>query len=70
MFIIVVTNEDGEEEYFNMLAGNGVYVDSDIKKAVIFSSSAIAIKQKDVLDSFEPDETFVVKEIVLEVLNS
>lgn len=70
MFIIVVTNEDDEEEYFNMLAGNGVYVDPDIKKAVIFSSSAIAIKQKDVLDSFEPDETFVVKEIVLEDLNS
>lgn len=70
MFIIVVTNENDEEKYFNMLSRNGVYVDSDIKKAVIFSSSAIAIKQKDVLDSFEPDETFVVKEIVLEDLNS
>lgn len=70
MFIIVVTNENDEEKYFNMLSGNGVYVDSDIRKAVIFSSSAIAIKQKDVLDSFEPDKTFVVKEIVLEDLNS
>lgn len=70
MFIIVVTNENNKEEYFNMLAGNGIYVDSDIKKAVIFSSSAIAIKQKDVLNSFKPDETFVVKEIVLEDLNS
>lgn len=70
MFIIVVTNENNEEKYFNMLSGNGVYVDSDIKKAVIFSSSAIAIKQKDVLDSFKSDETFVVKEIVLEDLNS
>ena len=70
MFIIVTTNEDDEEEYFNMLAGNGTYVDTDIKKAVIFSTAAIANKQKDVLDSFDPEETFVVKEIVLQDLQS
>lgn len=70
MFVIVTTNEDDEEEYFNMLAGNGTYVDTDIKKAVIFSTAAIANKQKDVLDSFDPEETFVVKEIVLQDLES
>ena len=70
MFVIVTTNEDDEEEYFNMLAGNGTYVDTDIKKAVIFSTAAIANKQKDVLDSFDPEETFVVKEIVLQGLES
>ena len=70
MFVIVTTNEDDEEEYFNMLAGNGTYVDTDIKKAVIFSTAAIANKQKDVLDSFDPDDTFVVKEIVLQDLQS
>jgi len=70
MFVIVTTNEDDEEEYFNMLAGNGTYVDTDIKKAVIFSTAAIANKQKDVLDSFDPEETFVVKEIVLQDLQS
>lgn len=70
MFIIVTTNENNEEEYFNMLAGNGIYVDADIKKAVIFSTAAIASKQKDVLDSFDPKETFVVKEIVLKDLQS
>lgn len=70
MFIIVTTNENDEEEYFNMLAGNSIYVDTDIKKAVIFSTAAIASKQKDVLDSFDPEETFVVKEIVLQDLQS
>lgn len=71
MFVIITINEDDEEEYFSMLAGNGgIYVDTDIKKAVIFSTSAIASKQKDVLDSFNPEDTFVVKEIVLQDLQS
>lgn len=71
MFVIITTNEDDEEEYFSMLAGNGgIYVDTDIKKAVIFSTAAIASKQKDVLDSFNPDDTFVIKEIVLQDLQS
>lgn len=70
MYIIVKEIEQNEEKHFSMLASNGTYVDDDIRKAIIFSSSTIATKQKEVLESLNPDDTFTVKQIVLQDLAS
>ena len=66
MYVVVKTVENNGIKYFTMLASNGTYVDDDITKVIIFSTAALAIKQRDVLASLNPDDTFTVKEIVLE----
>lgn len=66
MYVVVKELENNGVKYFTMLASNGTYVDDDITKVIIFSTSAIATKQKDVLASLNPDDTFSVKEIVLQ----
>lgn len=49
-----------------MLASNGTYTDRDLAKAVIFSTKELATKQKEVLSALNPDDTFIVKQIVLQ----
>ena len=49
-----------------MLASNGTYTDGDLTKAVIFSTKELATKQKEVLAALNPDDTFIVKQIVLQ----
>lgn len=66
MYVVVKTVENNGVKYFTMLASNGTYVDDDITKVIIFSTAALATKQRDVLASLNPDDTFTVKEIVLE----
>lgn len=66
MFVIVKELENDAVKYFSMLAYNGTYMEDALAKACVFSSAAIASKQKDVLESLNPSETYVVKEVVLE----
>ncbi len=66
MYVIVKTVENNGQKHFSMLASNGTYVDDNLQKAIIFPTSAIATKQKDVLAALNPDDTFTVKEIVLQ----
>ena len=65
MYVIVKNISNNNFEHFSMLASNGNYTDGDLTKAVIFSTKDVAVKQKDVLASLNPDDTFTVKEIVL-----
>lgn len=66
MYVVVKEVENNGVKYFTMLASNGTYVDDDITKVIIFSTAVLATKQRDVLASLNPDDTFTVKEIVLE----
>lgn len=66
MYVIIKELENNNFTHFSMLASNGIFVDDNLTKAVIFSSAAIATKQKEVLAALNPDETFTVKEIVLQ----
>ena len=66
MYVIVKNIENNNYTHFSMLATNGVFVDDDIRKAVIFSTAALATKQKDVLVSLDPDGTYSIKQIVLQ----
>lgn len=66
MYVVVKAIENNNFTHFSMLATNGVFVDDDIRKAVIFSTAALATKQKDVLVSLDPDGTYSIKQIVLQ----
>ena len=66
MYVIVKSTTDSNFEHFSMLASNGTYTDGDLKKAVIFSTKELATKQKEVLAALNPDDTFTVKQIVLQ----
>ena len=66
MYIIVKSTTHSNFEHFSMLASNGTYTDGDLTKAVIFSTAELATKQKEVLAALNPDDTFTVKQIVLQ----
>lgn len=66
MYVIVKSTTDSNFEHFSMLASNGTYTDGDLTKAVIFSTKELATKQKEVLAALNPDDTFTVKQIVLQ----
>lgn len=66
MYVIVKNTTDSNFEHFSMLASNGTYTDGDLTKAVIFSTKELATKQKEVLAALNPDDTFIVKQIVLQ----
>lgn len=66
MYVIVKTIENNNFTHFSMLASNGIFVDDNLTKAVIFPSVELANKQRDVLAGLNPDETFTVKQIVLQ----
>lgn len=66
MYVIIKELENDNFTHFSMLASNGIFVDDNLTKAVIFPTAAIATKQKEVLSALNPDETFTVKEIVLQ----
>lgn len=66
MYVIVKTIENNNFTHFSMLASNGIFVDDNLTKAVIFPTVELATKQKDVLAGLNPDETFSVKQIVLQ----
>ena len=66
MYVIVKNITDSNFEHFSMLASNGTYTDGDLTKAVIFSTAELATKQKGVLAALNPDDTFTVKQIVLQ----
>jgi len=66
MYVIIKELENNNFTHFSMLASNGIFVDDNLTKAVIFPTAAIATKQKEVLSALNPDETFTVKEIVLQ----
>ena len=66
MYVIVKSTTDSNFEHFSMLASNGTYTDGDLTKAVIFSTKELATKQKEVLSALNPDDTFIVKQIVLQ----
>lgn len=63
---IVVKTVDNTLKHFSMLAYNGTFVDDNISKAIIFPTSTLATKQRDVLAGLNPDDTFTVKQIVLQ----
>ena len=66
MYVIVKNIADNNFEHFSMLASNGTYTNGDLTKAVIFSTKELATKQKEVLAALNPDDTFTVKQIVLQ----
>lgn len=66
MYVIVKNTTDSNFEHFSMLASNGTYTDGDLTKAVIFSTKELATKQKEVLAALNPNDTFIVKQIVLQ----
>ena len=66
MYVIVKSTTNSNFEHFSMLASNGTYTDGDLTKAVIFSTKELATKQKEVLTALNPDDTFTVKQIVLQ----
>lgn len=66
MYVIVKTIENNNFTHFSMLASNGIFVDDNLTKAIIFPSVELANKQRDVLSGLNPDETFTVKQIVLQ----
>lgn len=66
MYVVVKNIENNNFTHFSMLASNGTFVDDDLRKAVIFPTAAIATKQKDVLAALNPDDTFTIKQIVLQ----
>ena len=66
MYVIVKNTTDSNFEHFSMLASNGTYTNGDLTKAVIFSTKELATKQKEVLAALNPDDTFTVKQIVLQ----
>ena len=66
MYVIIKSTTDSNFEHFSMLASNGTYTDRDLTKAVIFSTKELATKQKEVLAALNPDDTFTVKQIVLQ----
>lgn len=66
MYVIVKNITDSNFEHFSMLASNGTYTDGNLTKAVIFSTAELATKQKEVLAALNPDDTFTVKQIVLQ----
>ena len=66
MYVIVKTIENNGITHFSMLAANGTYTDDNLMKAIIFPTVAVANKQRDVLAALNPDDTFTVKEIVLQ----
>lgn len=69
MYVVVKSIENNGLTHFSMLAANGTYTDDNLAKAVIFPTAAIATKQKDVLAALNPDDTFTVKQIVLQDIN-
>ena len=66
MYVIVKSTTNSNFEHFSMLASNGTYTDGDLTKAVIFSTAELATKQKEILAALNPDDTFTVKQIVLQ----
>ena len=66
MSVIVKSTTNSNFEHFSMLASNGTYTDGDLTNAVIFSTAELATKQKEVLAALNPDDTFTVKQIVLQ----
>lgn len=66
MYVIVKSTTNSNFEHFSMLASNGTYTNGDLTKAVIFSTAELATKQKEVLAALNPDDTFTVKQIVLQ----
>ena len=70
MYVIVKTVENNGIKHFSMLAANGTYVEDNLQKAIMFPTAVIATKQKDVLEALNPDDTFTVKQIVLQDINN
>lgn len=66
MYVIVKVIENDKYTHFSMLASNGVFEDNNLAKAIIFPTAELATKQKEVLSSLSPDDTFKVKQIVLQ----
>lgn len=66
MYVIVKNIENNNYTHFSMLASNGTFVDDNLTRAIIFPSAAVATKQKEVLAALNPDDTFTVKQIVLQ----
>lgn len=65
MYIIVKTINN-DTKYFGMLSYNGTFVEDNLNKAIIFPTSALATKQKEVLAALNPNDTYTVKQIVLQ----
>ena len=65
MYIIVKTVSNNTK-YFGMLSYNGTFVEDNLNKAIIFPTSALATKQKEVLAALNPNDTYTVKQIVLQ----
>ena len=70
MYVIVKNIENNNFTHFSMLASNGTYTNDDLTKAIIFPTVALATKQKDVLAGLNPDDTFAIKQIVLQDINN
>lgn len=66
MYVIIKELENNNFTHFSMLASNGTFVDDNLTKAIIFPTAAVATKQKEVLAALNPDDTFIVKQIVLQ----
>ena len=66
MYVIVKNIENNNYTHFSMLASNGTFVDDNLARAIIFPTAAEATKQKEVLAALNPNDTFTVKQIVLQ----
>jgi hypothetical protein len=66
MYVIIKELENSNFTYFSMLASNGVFEDNNLAKAIIFPTAELATKQKEVLAALNPNDTFKVKQIVLQ----
>lgn len=49
-----------------MLASNRIFTNNNLTKVIIFPTEALATKQKDILEGLNPDDTFIVKQVVLQ----
>lgn len=67
MYVVVkVTTNPAGVQHFSMLSANGTYVDDSLNKAIIFSTAALATKQKEVLAALNPNDTFEIRQVVLQ----
>lgn len=67
MYVVIRTSEnDTVYHYVRLLANNGVSTDDKLTNAVILSTSALATKLRDVCSAIDADNTYEIREVVIE----
>lgn len=67
MYVVIRTSEnDNIYHYVQLLANNGVATNDELTKAIIISTSAIATKLCDVCNAIDTNNTYEIREVVIE----